>query len=383
MSLDPTDIAICVSDDAATYDGSTSPPIVQTSLFTFPNYRSLLDALASEHTHHVYSRGQNPTVEAVERKLAKLERGEACKCFGSGMAAVSAVLFGLLEQGDHVVFVNQTYGPTMQLADQLRRFGIEHDLVLDLSVEAVERAIKPNTRLLWFESPGTMTVRVLDVEAMAAMAQAKGITTCIDNTWATPLLQKPLTKGVDIALHTASKYLGGHSDLIAGAVVTSAERMQQIFYRAYMLLGGMLSPFDAWILYRGIRTLPTRLVQHGTDALAVAEFLRAHPAVAQVHHPAFATEQDLVARQLSGYSGLFSFELENDTFENVERVIDALEHFAIGVSWGGVESLVISPFRGTNAEALARQRIPTGLIRLSIGLEGAKRLIDDLDRALT
>ncbi len=151
MPFDPTDIAICVTNDEADFDGATSPPIVQTSLFTFPSYRSLIDALASEHTNNVYSRGQNPTVEAVERKLAKLERGEACKCFGSGMAAVSAVLMGLLEQGDHVVFVNQTYGPTLQLADQIRRFGIEHDLVLDLSVAAVERAIKPNTKLLWLE----------------------------------------------------------------------------------------------------------------------------------------------------------------------------------------------------------------------------------------
>ena len=382
MPFDATDIAICVTNNEADFDGATSPPIVQTSLFTFPSYRSLLDALASEHTNNVYSRGQNPTVEAVERKLARLERGEACKCFGSGMAAVSAVLMGLLEQGDHVVFVNQTYGPTLQLADQLRRFGIEHDLVLDLSVAAVERAIKPNTKLLWLESPGTMTVRVLDVQAMAEMARASGVTTCIDNTWATPLLQKPLTNGIDIALHTASKYLGGHSDLIAGAVVTTAERMQQIFYRAFMLLGGILSPFDGWILYRGIRTLPIRLAQHGTDALAVAEFLRGHPAVARVHHPAFADDRDLVERQLLGYSGLFSFELENDTFENIERVIDGLEHFSIGVSWGGVESLVISPFRGTNAEALARQEIPRGLIRLSIGLEGADLLIEDLDRGL-
>ncbi len=383
MPIDPADIAICVSGDAANFGGATSPPIVQTSLFTFPSYRSLLDALASEHTNNVYSRGQNPTVEAVERKLAKLERGEACKCFGSGMAAVSAVLMGLLEQGDHVVFVNQTYGPTLQLADQIRRFGIEHDLVLDLSIEAVERVIRPNTKLLWLESPGTMTVRVLDVEAMAQLAQAKGVTTCIDNTWATPLLQKPLTMGIDISLHTASKYLGGHSDLIAGVVVTTATRMEQIFYRAFMLLGGILSPFDGWILYRGMRTLPTRLAQHGADALAVAEFLRGHAAVARVNHPAFAADQDLVERQLRGYSGLFSFELENDTFENVERVIDGLEHFSIGVSWGGVESLVISPFRGTNADALARQEIPRGLIRLSIGLEGADLLMRDLDRALS
>jgi cystathionine beta-lyase/cystathionine gamma-synthase len=382
MSIEETDVAICVSDDSVAWGGSTSPPIVQTSLFTFPTFQDLLDALSSEHAHNVYTRGQNPTVEAVERKLARLERGEACKCFGSGMAAVSGVLTGLLEQGDHVLFVNQTYGPTMQLAEQLRRFGIEHDLVLDLSVEAVERAIRPNTKLLWFESPGTMTVRVLDLEAMAAMAQARGLTTCIDNTWATPLLQKPLTMGIDISLHTASKYLGGHSDIIAGAVITTAERMERIFYRSYMLLGGILGPFEAWVLYRGIRTLPARLTQHGEDALSVATFLRDHPAVARVHHPAFADNPEIVERHLSGYSGLFSFELRDNAFDNVAGVIDGLRRFHIGVSWGGVESLVISPYRGTNAEALRKQEIPTGLIRLSVGLEGSSLLIEDLERAL-
>ena len=147
MPIDPADVAICLSDEGNAY-GATSPPIVQTSLFTFPTYQELLDALSSEHTHHVYTRGQNPTVEAVERKLAKLERGEACKCFASGMAAISGVLMGLLERGDHVVFVNQTYGPTLQLAEQLTRFGIEHDVVLDLSVDAVEQAIRANTKLL-------------------------------------------------------------------------------------------------------------------------------------------------------------------------------------------------------------------------------------------
>ncbi len=383
MAIDPADIAICVSeDDTSDWGGSTSPPIVQTSLFAYPTFGALLEALKSEHTHHVYSRGQNPTVEAVERKLAKLERGDACKCFGSGMAAVSGVLMGLLEQGDHVVFVNQTYGPTMQLARHLERFGITHDLVLDLTVEAVEQAIRTNTKLLWFESPGTMTVRVLDLEAMAAMARNRGITTCIDNTWATPLLQKPLTMGIDVALHTASKYLGGHSDIIAGAVVTTAERMEQIFYQTFMLHGGILSPFDAWILHRGIKTLPTRLAQHGSDALTVAEFLRGHSAVARVHHPAFADNPDIVQRHLSGYSGLFSFELRDNSLANVTRVINGLQRFTIGVSWGGVESLVISPHRGTNAEALLRQNIPIGLVRLSIGLEGADLLVEDLDRAL-
>lgn len=380
-SIDPADVAICLSNEANEH-GAVSPPIVQSSLFSFPTFRDLLDALASEHTHHVYSRGHNPTVDVVERKLAKLERGEEGKCFASGMAAISGVMLGVLEQGDHVVFVNQTYGPTLQLAEQLKRFGVEHDIVLDLTVEAVETAVRPNTKLLWFESPGTMTFRVLDLEAMAAMARSRGLMTCIDNTWSTPLLQKPLTKGIDISVHTASKYLSGHSDLIAGAIVTRSDLMEQIFYRAFMLQGGILGPLEGWLLNRGVLTLPTRIAEHGKNALAVATFLQQHRAVKRIYHPAFADDIALVERELNGYSGVFSFELENGAFDNVSRVIDGLEHFRIGVSWGGVESLVIAPSRGDNAEALAAQRIPEGLIRLSVGLENAQTLIDDLDRAL-
>jgi cystathionine beta-lyase/cystathionine gamma-synthase len=386
MRIEPTDIAICVTDEEEELAGRSRPagaPIVQTSTFTFPTFGDLIEGLSAEHRTNVYTRGQNPTVQAVERKLARLERGEACKCFSSGMAAVSAVLMGLLEAGDHVLFVNQTYGPTLQLAEHLRRFGVQHDQLLDLSPGAVERALRPNTRLVWLESPGTMTLRVLDIPAVASLARDHGILTCIDNSWATPLFQKPLTMGVDVVVHTASKYLSGHSDVIAGAVISTADRMEQIFYRAFLLNGGVLGPVDAWLLLRGMRTLPVRLRQHGEDALQVADFLRGHPAVREVHHPAFDPDPDLVNRQLSGTTGLLSFELNRAGLENVATVIDRLKIFRIGVSWGGVESLVISPERADNAERLSRQGIPGGLIRLSVGLEGADLLIDDLNSALS
>lgn len=384
MKIDPGDIAICMAHEGPTAPGGTpaSPPIVQTSTFTFPAFRDLLEGLSGEYRHHVYTRGRNPTVEVVERKLALLERGEACKCFGSGMAAISSVMMGLLRAGDHVLFVNHTYGPTLQLAEHLARFGIEHDLLLDLRPEAVDQAIRPNTSLLWLESPGTMTMRVLDIAAITALARDRGVLTCIDNSWATPLLQKPLTMGADIVVHTASKYLNGHSDVIAGAVISTADRIEKIFYRAFLLNGGILGPLDAWLLLRGLRTLPVRLRQHGEDAVRVARFLNDHPAVGKVHYPLFDPDPDLVARQLTGMSGLLSFELAKADFESVSRVIDALEHPRIGVSWGGVESLVISPERPDNAESLARRGIPPGLIRLSVGLEGANLLIDDLAAAL-
>jgi cystathionine beta-lyase/cystathionine gamma-synthase len=395
MRIDPRDVAICAADDPATEPAApggrrssgpepAAPPIVQTSLFAFPTLDALFEGLGAEHQTSVYSRGRNPTVAAVESRIAALERGEACLCFGSGMAAISAVMLGLLRSGDHILFVNDTYGPTLKLAEHLRRFGIAHDLLLDLDPAAVERAIRPETRLIWLESPGTMRFRVLDVPAVAAIARGRGILTGIDNSWATPLCQKPLELGVDLVMHTASKYLGGHSDLIAGAVVSTAARIEEIFYRAFLLNGGILGPFDAWLLLRGIRTLPVRLRQHEADGLAVAEFLRGHPAVRRVFHPALADGEEgrLVERQLSGTTGVLSFELARADFASVRGAVDGLRRFRIGVSWGGVESLVISPNRGTNQERLDELGIPRGLIRLSVGLEGADLLIEDLASAL-
>jgi cystathionine beta-lyase/cystathionine gamma-synthase len=294
------------------------------------------------------------------------------------MAAVSAVIVGLLKAGDHILFVNHTYGPTLQLAKQLERFGITHTLLLELEPDDVKAALQPNTKLVWLENPGTMMFRLLDLEAIADIARLHGALTCIDNSWASPLFQKPIAHGIDIVVHSATKYIGGHSDVVAGAVITTTARMTQIFYRAYLLLGGILHPFDAWLLLRGLRTLPVRMQQHDTDAIRVAEFLRGRAEVSAVHHPAFAEP----SKSLTGYSGLFSFELKNAGFDQVRTFIDTLKRFRIGVSWGGVESLVISPNRGNNLHYLDAQRIPHGLIRLSIGLEGADALIDDIGPAL-
>ena len=353
-------------------------PIVQTSLFAYPDLDSFNAAAKEENRFPIYTRGQNPTVEVLENKLATLERGEACKCFASGMAAMSAVVMGLLKSGDHILFVNQTYGPMMQLARHLERFGIEHSQILDLGPDDVAAALKPNTKLVWLESPGTMLMRTFDIAAVADVARKHGALTCIDNTWATPLFQKPITHGVDIVVHSATKYIGGHSDVVAGAVITTAERMKEIFYRAFLLNGGILAPIDAWLLLRGLRTMPVRMQQHEVDALQVAEFLRTRPEVRQVFHPAF----DDRSASLTGFSGLLGFELADGRFEAVRRFIDGLKRFRIGISWGGVESLVISPNRGHNLGYLDAQRIPHGLVRLSVGLEGGDVLIDDIAAAL-
>lgn len=377
MAISPDDVRICLEDHPAREPGvePMATPIVQTSLFAFPDYDAYLAASAAENKNNVYTRGQNPTVEVLERKLAALEQGEACKAFGSGMAAVSAVIMALLSAGDHILFVNHTYGPTVKLAKHLKRFGIEHTLLLDLEPDDVRSALRPNTKIVWLESPGTMMFRTLDIAAIADIARKHGAVTCIDNSWATPLFQKPITHGVDIVMHSATKYIGGHSDVVGGAVITTAERMEQIFFRAFTLNGGILHPFDAWLLLRGVRTMPARMRQHEADALRVAEHLRTRPEVSAVHHPAFSKP----SHTLTGHSGLFSFELVSGEFAQLKQFINGLKRFRIGVSWGGVESLVISPNRGNNSAYLDSQRIPHGLIRLSIGLEGAEVLIDDIN----
>jgi cystathionine beta-lyase/cystathionine gamma-synthase len=217
---------------------------------------------------------------------------------------------------------------------------------------------------------------------VADLARQHGAMTVIDNSWSTPLFQKPLEKGVDLVVHAATKYIGGHSDVVAGAIVGSDELLERIFFDAYLLLGGALGPVDAWLVNRGLRTLPTRMQQHHADGLAVARFLDGQPKVRRVFHPALAEAPELVNSQLRGFAGLFSFELDTESYPEVAAFIDRLTLFRIGVSWGGVESLALSPNHGTNARLLAAQRIPPGTVRLSVGLEGAKALIGDLDRSL-
>jgi len=381
MTISPEDIRICIEDQPARHPGVApmATPIVQTSLFAFESVEALIAAGAHENRNTVYTRGQNPTVEVLEKKLAALEQGGACKAFGSGMAAISAVIVGLLSAGDHILFVNNTYGPALQLAKQLDRFGITHTLLLDIEPDDVRKALLPNTKLVWLENPGTMLFRTLDIAAIAEIGKQHGAVTCIDNSWASPLFQKPILHGVDVVVHSATKYIGGHSDVVAGAVITTEERMTQIFYRAYLLLGGILHPFDSWLLLRGLRTMPVRMQQHQEDALRVAAFLQERPEVAQVNHPAFGRHTSA----LTGYSGLFSFVLKDAGFDQVRDFINRLKRFRIGVSWGGVESLVISPNRGNNLHYLDAHRIPHGLVRMSIGLEGADALIDDIMAALS
>lgn len=381
--IDEQDVLICLGslEDQGDRHGAVLPPVAQASLFRKASAKDLLDGLKRENEEFIYSRGTNPTVKVLEDRLAALERGEACKCFASGMAAISSVLASLLESGDHVLFVNNIYGPTLQLAEMLTRFGIEHTAIHGEKVRQFEEFIEENTKLIYFESPGSMTFGLAPISEIAKSAKERGIVTCIDNTVSTPLFQKPLTMGIDIAVHSLTKYVGGHSDAVGGAVVTSRELMETIFYRGYMLLGGALAPQNAWLFLRGLMTMPARVRQHQADALAVAHYLAEHPRVRKVLHPALSPEErDMFEMQMRGYTGLFSAVLEVEDFDELCSIVDRLRLFGKAVSWGGAESLVI-PSSGFDDD-YGPQGIPKHLIRLSIGLEGADVLIGDLSNAL-
>jgi cystathionine beta-lyase/cystathionine gamma-synthase len=382
-----TDKKICMhfEDDRERFEGAVVPPIFHNTLFTYETVDVLNDALQSEHSFYVYGRGTNPTVEIVEKKLAALERGQACKLFSSGMAAISAALINSVKSGDHVLCVSNLYFSTMELLKYLGKFNVSHSVIYSTETEAIKQALQPNTKVIFLESPTDMTFRLINLDEVADLARTKGIRTIIDNTWATPLFQKPLTKGIDVVVHSASKYLGGHSDVLGGAIVTSKENMKTIFRKEYLLMGAAMTPNEASLLLRGLRTLPFRIQGHEENAIKVAKFLHNHPKVKQVNFPGLETHPDyhLGKSQLSGYSGLMSFELNEASFNDVKGVINKMKVFKIGVSWGSFESLIISPSLGNNEGKLVKEHIDPCTIRLAVGLENANALIEDLEQALS
>ncbi|MER6948578.1 PLP-dependent aspartate aminotransferase family protein [Nonomuraea sp. NPDC000554] len=362
--------------------GAVNPPVFENSLFTFESVGELGAAIRDEDERYVYWRGTNPTVDLAQRKLAALERGERAKCFGSGMGAISATISSLVSAGDHVLVLGAVYGPTTQFLRYLEKFGVTHTHVGDLG--ACDSAIKASTRLLYFESPSYMRYEVFDIAAVTAWARERGLVTVTDNTWSTPIFQKPLTLGVDLVVHSLSKYVGGHSDLVGGVVVGPSRLVRPLALTEYQLYGAAMSPHDAAKVIKGLRTLPVRMAAHQERGLAVAGFLEDHPAVRVVNHPGLASHPGhaQARRQMSGFSSLFSVELDTESRDEVSAFLDKLQHFRIGVSWGGFESLVNAPALTIEESVRATMGIPVGLVRLSVGLEPAETLIKDLGLAL-
>ncbi|MCS6830907.1 MAG: PLP-dependent aspartate aminotransferase family protein [bacterium] len=368
------DICTHWGEDPERYLGSVVPPIFQNSLFSAPN----VDIRSRKTGRYIYTREANPTTDILNAKLAALEGAEEARCFASGMAAISAALMSQLRNGDHVVCVRHVYYPARTLLqDYLKRFGVEVSFVRGTDVEDFEQALRPNTRVFYLESPTSINLWLQPIEAVCALARERGVITIIDNTWATPIFQRPVQMGVDIVVHSASKYLGGHSDVLAGVVCTSRRHIEAI-HREMSLIGGILDPFAGWLVLRGLRTLPTRLRQHQQNAMQVAQWLCEHPAVHNVLYPGLPShpQHELARCQMSGFSGLFSFTLKRNSREAAVSVVDALKVFRIGVSWGGYESLAL-PMLIEDYDGQQRWGL-----RVHIGLEQPESLISDLERAL-
>ena len=373
----PEDICAHVGDEYAKYMGAIVPPVFQNSLFVQPDaYNGIPD-----HPYS-YSRVGNPTTDVAERKIAALEGGDGALCFSSGMGAISSAIMHYVRAHSHVIMVDTSYGCTLCfIKDYLHeRFDVSYTFVNGSSVEEIRAAIRPETTLIYLESPSSVLFRMQDLAEIAAVAREHGIGTVIDNTYATPINQQPLKHGIDIVCHTASKYLGGHSDIIAGALVARREIIESIngYERAWF--GSNMDPHAAMLLIRGLRTLPLRLERHADNAGKVAAFLENDPRIGQVFYPGSRTygQNELFHKYMKRATGLLSFTLPGK-FEDAVRFTQKLKLFQCGCSWGGFESLCIALGLSDVARAAGQ---PENTIRMHVGLEDVNTLIADIEQAL-
>jgi len=362
-------------------------PIYQTSTFLFDNTKELEDYQAGKSAKDIYSRYGNPTIRAAEQKIAAVEGAEAAMLLSSGMAAISTALFGLLRAGDELVTSAAIYGGTMHLIrDFLEQFGVA------VRYEPIERFQNPSalltdkTTLVWFETPINPTLRCIDIAAVASACRATGVTTVIDSTFASPINQSPLALGIDLVMHSATKYLNGHSDITAGTLIGS-EALITTLHPARKLLGGMLDPHAAAMVARGIKTLGVRMERHNANGMAVAAFLEAHPAVSRVYYPGLPSHPDfaIAQKQMRGFGGMVTFDVKTG-YAGASRFFDRIEVFKRAASLGGIDSIVSLPVLtsqwGYTDEELKAAGVTRGMVRLSVGIEHIDDLIADLDQAL-
>ena len=361
---------------------ASSVPIFQTSSFLFECYEDMAAAFAGESDRYIYTRGNNPTVAELEGLIARMDGVEAARGFASGMAAIAAAVMPFVQAGDRLVAVENLYSDAFRLFEcVLKKFGVTTEYVDGTDTQAMIDAL-PGAKLVYLESPTSWSFTTQDLRAIGAAAREQGVISVIDNSWATPLFQRPAEFGIDLIVHAASKYLAGHSDTIAGLVAGPKHLIGRINHEAYHYLGGKMSPFDAWLVLRGMRTLHLRMARHMQNGLALGRALSAHPAVTRVRHPAFEANPGNAC--LSGYGGLFAFDLDAGT--DIARFTDALKVVKIGVSWGGPESLVIPAQAelGLPGAANVFQRFgtPAGSVRIAAGLECGDALVEDVLNAI-
>lgn len=374
--------------DAEAGDASIAPPLHPTVPFAGSSAQAFGEMSSQARHPRFYRRYGSPTQARLERVVAALEGAEDGLATASGMAALSTALWSLLAAGDHVVGQRSMYGGTLELlSTTLPRMGIDSTLVDQTDSESFAQAVTARTKVFVLETPSNPLLRLTDVAAVAALARRHGIVTLVDATIATPVHQRPLEQGADLVVHSMTKALSGHSDVLAGIVLGSAELIERV-WRTHLVLGGVISPFDAWLALRGLRTLPLRVQRQDQTALAVAQFLADHDAVEAVHYPGLAThpQHGLARRQMRGFGGLLSFQLHGG-YEAAEACLDRLKIPARAPSLGGFRSLVVQPAamwtQSLDADQLSAAGIPPGLLRLAVGLEAAADLIADLRQALS
>ena len=364
------------------------PPIYQNSTFRFATAAECAEAFRDEESGYVYTRWGNPTQEVLEQKLAVLEAGEAALATASGMGAVSTALLTALADGGHVVAMSNLYSATFQILNEdLRRFGIETTFVDATDTAQIERAIRADTKVLYLESPTNPLLKLVDLRASAEIAKAHGLTSIIDNTFATPCGQQPITFGIDVVVHSMTKYMSGSGAVIAGAIIGQKEFVVRAKEGALRNFGAVISPFNAWLTLQGLTTLPLRFARHSENATRVAAFLEAHPAVAWVRHPSLTShpQHELAKRQMDAFGGMITLELKGGRAAG-EHLVDHLQLCSLAVSLGDVRTLICHPASTTHshvpAEIRRRTGITDGLVRVSIGLEDAEDIIADLGQAL-
>lgn len=351
----------------------------------FPSFAFFKDAIKDELNNHIYSRGNNPTVEILRKKIAALEKTEDALVFSSGMGAISSAVLSQVSSGDHIICVQNPYSWTTKLLDPfLSRFGIQYTYVDGSDMDEIIAAIQTNTKLLYLESPNTATFGIQDLEACALLAKKHNIVTVIDNSYASPLYQNPSEFGIDIIVHSATKYINGHSDVVAGVLCSSKAIINQIFQKTQMVLGNIISPSDAALMIRGLRTLPIRMERVSSSTLKVYSYLKKHPKVESVLFPFDPDfpQFDLAQKQMSGCGGLFSILLKTKDPIEIERFFSHLTMFLFAVSWGGHESLIMPFCCFFGNPGFEDPKFPINLVRFYIGLEDPADLIKDLDSAL-
>ena len=395
-NLGPRTRAVHAGETPDPVTGASAPNLVMSSTFTMEEPAGFSINAFEGEIPYVYTRWGNPTIRVLEEKLAALEGTEDCVAFGSGMAATAALMFETLESGDHLIISDVNYAGTAELARAtLPKRGIGISAVDTTDLAELEAAIRPETRLIWLETPANPILRLTDVAAVAAIAENHGLALAVDSTLATPIATRPAELGADFVVHSLTKYIGGHGDALGGAVLGSRKRLEPLRTHALIYLGGVISPFNAWLIARGAATLPIRMRAHEEGALQVARFLEDHSAVARVNHPGLNShpQRELAKRQMRNTSGTLSFQVHGDGAALAGRMAKELEiiHYAVSLGhhrsliyWIDTDAMMASTFklRGKQLEHY-RQYAGDGVFRLSVGLEDANDLCRDLDRVLS